>query len=143
MQVMELWTVGHSTRKFDTFVDLLKKHRIETVIDVRHFPESKRMPWFKREYLELMLPKYRMSYEWLGKELGGYRKDGFETYAKSKEFAQGVSKLADAALITKAAVLCAEAVPARCHRKHIADSLVADGWVVNHILDENRVERHT
>ncbi|MEK6849062.1 MAG: DUF488 domain-containing protein [Nanoarchaeota archaeon] len=139
---MELWTIGHSTRNFDTFVDILRKHRIETVVDVRHFPSSQRMPWFKKEYLELMLPKYRISYQHMG-ELGGYRKGGFAAFTKTKEFAVGMTKLTDSALTSNAAIMCAESVASRCHRHHIADSLVADGWTVNHILDENRVERHT
>ncbi len=141
MKVMELWTLGHSTRNFDTFVEILRKHRIETVIDVRHFPESKRMPWFKKDYLELMLPKYRINYQHVA-ELGGFRKGGFETYAKSSEFSMAVAKVADTALTSKSVIMCAEALPTRCHRAHIADALAKEGWTVNHILDENRVERH-
>jgi uncharacterized protein (DUF488 family) len=139
---MELWTLGHSTRNFDTFVDILRKHRIENVVDVRTFPESKRMPWFKKEYLELMLPKHRIKYAHVS-ELGGFQKGGFDAYRKSTAFSQAVAKLADAALVTKTAVLCAEALPHRCHREHIAAALTNDGWTVTHILDENRVERAT
>ncbi len=138
---MELWTLGHSTRTFDTFVDILRKHRIETVVDVRTFPESKRMPWFKKDYLELMLPKHRINYQHTP-SLGGFQKGGFDAYKKSNAFTQAISKLADAALISKTAIMCAEAIPARCHREHIADALAKDGWNVTHIMDENRVERH-
>lgn len=139
---MEVWTIGHSTRNFDTFVDILKKHRIDTLVDVRHFPTSYRMPWFKKEYLELMLPKYRISYRWMGDNLGGYRKNGFEKHKESKEFLTGMRQLMDAALSNNAAVMCAESVFARCHRKHIADELAKEGWTVNHIYDEKRIERH-
>lgn len=138
---MELWTIGHSTRPFDTFVDILRKHKIETVIDVRHFPSSKRMPWFKKEYLSLMLPKYRIAYRHVG-SLGGYRKGGFESYTKTREYAAAMTSLADIALTAKTAIMCAESIAKRCHRHHISDTLAADGWTVNHILDENRVERH-
>ncbi|HSU73126.1 MAG TPA: DUF488 domain-containing protein [Candidatus Binatia bacterium] len=139
---MEVWTIGHSTRQFDTFVDILRKHRIETIIDVRHFPASQRMPWFKKEYLELLLPKYRINYVWMGKSLGGYRKGGFEAHKNTKEFLLGMQQLMDTALSSKSAIMCAESVFFRCHRRYIADELSKQGWTVNHIYDENRVERH-
>src|SRR3989338_8479056 len=139
---MELWTIGHSTRTFDTFVDILRKHRIETVVDVRQFPDSKRMPWFRQEFLKLMLPKYRISYAWLGKTLGWYRKGGYAAHTKTKEFAAGLQQLADIALVSKAAVMCAESEFFRCHRRYIADAFAANSWTVTHIYDETRVQRH-
>ena len=139
---MEVWTIGHSTRHFDTFVDILRRHRIEKVVDVRHFPTSIRMPWFKKEYLELMLPKYRIGYAWMGDSLGGYRKGGYEKHQESKQFALGLQQLRDVALSSNVAVMCAESVPARCHRKHLADALAREGWTVSHIYDDKRVERH-
>ena len=138
---MEVWTVGHSTRSFDTFVDILRKHRIETVLDVRQFPKSMRMPWFKKEYLQLMLPKYRINYVWLG-ELGGFKKGGYDSFMQSREFLLGMQKLMDTALETKSAIMCAESVFSRCHRRYIADKLAREGWTVNHIYDEKRVDRH-
>jgi len=140
---MEIWTIGHSTRTFDTFVQILRKHGIETVIDVRQFPKSIRMPWFKKEYLELALPKYRMNYVWQGDALGGFKKGGFEKHMQTKDFLLGMQQLMDTALTTKSAIMCSESVFFRCHRKHIADSLAGQGWTVNHIYDEKRVERHT
>lgn len=138
---MEVWTIGHSTRQFDTFVEILRKHRIETVVDVRHFATSMRMPWFKKEYLQLMLPKYRINYVHVP-ELGGYRKGGFEPHMKTKEFALGMQRLVDTALSTRSAIMCSESVFSRCHRRYLADHLVQDGWTVNHIYDDKRVERH-
>jgi len=139
---MEVWTVGHSTRQFDTFVEILRKHKIETVVDVRHFPTSIRLPWFKKEYLQLMLPKYRIKYQWMGDSLGGYRKGGYDAFMKSKDFLLGMQKLSDTALGSKAAIMCAESVFFRCHRRYIADELAKQGWIVNHIYDDKRVERH-
>ena len=139
---MEVWTVGHSTRQFDTFVEILRKHKIETVVDVRHFPTSIRLPWFKKEYLQLMLPKYRIKYQWMGDSLGGYRKGGYDAFMKSREFTMGMQKLSDTALGSKSAIMCAESVFFRCHRRYIADELAKQGWIVNHIYDDKRVERH-
>jgi uncharacterized protein (DUF488 family) len=139
---MEVWTIGHSTRQFDSFIDILRKQGIETVIDVRHFPKSIRMPWFKKEYLQLMLPKFRINYVWMGDTLGGYRKGGFEAHQKTREYALGMQQLMDTALSSKAAIMCSESVYSRCHRAHIADTLVEQGWTVNHIYDEKHVERH-
>jgi uncharacterized protein (DUF488 family) len=139
---MEVWTIGHSTRNFDTFVQILRRHGIETLMDVRHFPTSIRMPWFKKEYLQLMLPKYKINYVWMGDTLGGYRKGGFESHMKSREFLIGMQQLMDTALESKSVIMCSESVAMRCHRKHIADELSKSGWTVNHIYDEKRVERH-
>ena len=139
---MEVWTVGHSTRNFDTFVDILRKHRIETLVDVRNFPTSIRLPWFKKEYLELMLPKYRIKYQWMGDSLGGYKKGGFPAYTKTAKFLQAMQKMTDSCLTSKCAIMCAESAFFRCHRRYIADELAKQGWIVNHIYDEKRVERH-
>jgi uncharacterized protein (DUF488 family) len=103
-----VYTIGHSTRTFDELVAALKAHNIRTLVDIRSFPASRRMPHFNREALEVELPKHGIAYVWM-KELGGRRKkirndspntglrnDSFRNYADymlTDEFAQGIERL--------------------------------------------------
>jgi uncharacterized protein (DUF488 family) len=74
-----VWTIGHSNRPIETFLELLKEHNIEVLVDVRSFPTSK-IEHFKREEIERWLPEKGIEYVWLGKELGGYRQGGYRTH---------------------------------------------------------------
>ncbi len=75
-----LWTIGHSNRSIEKFVALLEEHKIEALVDIRSFPTSK-IEHFKREEMERWLPEHEIEYVWLGKELGGYRRGGYEAHA--------------------------------------------------------------
>ena len=146
---MTVWTIGHSTRTLEDFIALLERERIETLWDVRAFPMSRRYPHFNRELLSVALASHGISYVH-APQLGGrrplradappsaWRNTGFKGYAAymlTPEFRAAIDGLRAAAAVRRTTVMCAEAVPWRCHRNLIADALVARGDEVLHILD--------
>ncbi|MGB9861163.1 MAG: DUF488 family protein [Candidatus Bipolaricaulaceae bacterium] len=154
-----LFTVGHSNRGLSEFLQLLSAYGIEVVADVRAFPSSKHHPHFAQKTLAQALEKAGIAYVWLGRELGGYRKNGlgeaspnkawdsqgFRNYADhmlSREFQRGVEKLLRLSAGKKVAVLCAERFWWRCHRRLLADWLLAHGHKVVHVLDLGRAVEH-
>jgi uncharacterized protein (DUF488 family) len=138
---MEIYTFGHSTRSLEEFIGILKKFGIEQVIDVRRFPSSKKFPWFNKESLEKELKKEKIEYVHFP-ELGGYRKEGYANFAKSKEFKNTIEKLLKTINGKKSTILCAELLWWRCHRRYIANHLVRLGYKVIHIFDEKRTQEH-
>jgi uncharacterized protein (DUF488 family) len=148
-----VYTIGHSTRTLNELVAALKAHNIRTLVDIRSFPMSRRMPHFNRESLELELPKQGIAYVWM-KELGGRRKkirndspntglrnDSFRNYADymlTDEFAQGVERLVEITAGGKTAILCAERMYFQCHRMLVSDYLTAHGHTILHIDDDKR-----
>ncbi|MEM3030590.1 MAG: DUF488 domain-containing protein [Candidatus Micrarchaeia archaeon] len=137
-----IWSVGHSTRSLVELIELLKHYGIEVVADVRRFPASRKFPWFERKSLEQILPANGINYVWLGEELGGFRKGGYEAFARSDEFAAAIAELANLARKKRVAVMCAEKLWWRCHRRHVANALARQGWEVIHIFDTKRSEAH-
>jgi len=135
-----IYTLGTSTRSLEQFVEILKKFEIQVVIDVRRFPSSKRFPWFCKENLKEALEKEGISYIWL-ENLGGYRKEGYLSYTKTREYEEGIEKIIELSN-RKVCIICAELLWFRCHRRFIADDLVSRGFEVVHILDKNKVEKH-
>lgn len=133
-----VYTLGTSTRTFTEFVALLKSVRVERVMDVRRFPGS-RFQHFKREEMAKSLPHEGIGYSYLGQELGGYRAGGYEAFLASKEFERGLEMLEEIALERNSAIICAERLPWRCHRRFIGAELAKRGWQVVHIIDEKRV----
>src|SRR4030095_4828477 len=154
---MRIWTIGHSTRRIDEFISLLKENGIKVVADVRMFPGSKRYPQFGREALAKSLGENGICYEHLP-ELGGRRKAkvdshntawrnasfrGYADYMETQQFQKGIERLLDvAAEAGPTAIMCAEAVWWRCHRSLIADYLKVQGMEVMHVLGANKVEPH-
>ena len=153
---MTVWTIGHSTRSTEEFLATLAAHEIESVVDVRRFPGSRRLPHFGAEALEASLRAGGVSYEWIA-ELGGRRRadpgspndawenDAFRGYADhtaTEEFAQGLDELLMVASGLRTAVMCAELLWWRCHRRIIADVLVSIGYEVQHIRDGSATELH-
>lgn len=151
-----VWTVGHSTRPFDLFLALLSANRIETVADVRRYPGSRRWPQFSRNALSDALEAHGIAYQWLP-DLGGRRDPsaasvntgwrnkafrGYADYMESSEFADGLASLTSAALGSRTAIMCAEAVWWRCHRGLIADVLRWLGFDVWHIMSAESAELH-
>lgn len=134
----KIYSAGTSTRSEAEFLELLKTHNIKTLVDVRRFPTSK---WehFKREHLEALLKREGINYAYLGKELGGYRKGGYESYQLSDGFLQGLKKLEEIGLIEPTVFVCAERLPWRCHRRFIGNALKERGWEVVHIIEKDRV----
>jgi uncharacterized protein (DUF488 family) len=130
-----LWTIGHSTRSVDEIVDLLRKHEVEVLVDVRRFPRGKRQPHLSRDNLEKELPHRGIEYIWMGETLGGFRQGGYEAFVETTEFRSGLDELASIAATRFTAVMCAEIVWFRCHRRFIARALNETGWRIVHIVD--------
>lgn len=153
-----LYTIGHSSRSLAELVSALKAHGIETLVDIRAFPMSRRLPHFNRESLESELPSQGMRYVWM-KSLGGYRKairkdsphialrsPSFRNYADytlTAEFRQAIGELLTIAEQSRTAYMCAERVYFRCHRMILSDWLVAHGHEVLHIDAEGPARPHT
>lgn len=152
-----LYTIGHSTRALDEFIAVLQAHSIQTLVDIRSLPMSRRLPHFNREPLERTLAEDGIRYQWM-KELGGRRKkirddspnvelrnDSFRNYADymlTEEFQLGVSELIKLAEQSRTAYMCAERVYFRCHRMLVSDWLVAHGHEVFHIDGTGPVRPH-
>ena len=134
---LTIFTVGHSNRSFEELIRILKKYNIETIVDVRSFPTSKKYPWFNREALEIELPKFKIKYIWL-KDLGGYRKGGYEKYQESEQYKIALDELISLAKESRVAIMCAEKLWFKCHRRFISDKLVEEGYRVIHIIDRRR-----
>ena len=146
---MTVYTVGHSTRDLDDFVALVARHGIAHLADVRAFPASRRYPHFNSEPLAAALAARGIAYSHhpaLGGRRGpsrtsrnaAWRNAGFRGYAdymQTDEFWRAIDRLLATASRTLTAVMCAEAVPWRCHRSLIADALLVRGTSVLHILD--------
>jgi len=151
--IAPFFTIGHSTRSITEFVDLLRSSQIELVVDVRHIPRSRTNPQFNRETLPDELRSFQIGYVHLG-ALGGLRNRprGIKTspnlfwenssfrnyadYAMTEEFHKGLTELLDLGHERCSAVMCAEAVWWRCHRRIIADYLICAGESVFHILGD-------
>jgi uncharacterized protein (DUF488 family) len=133
-------TLGTSNRSSEEFTSLLRTCGIEMVADVRSSPTS-RFPQFRREVLAQSLGEAGVGYAYLGKELGGYRHGGYEAYTQTYEYLQGIERLERLASRCRCAILCAERLPGRCHRRFIAKSLEERGWEVAHIIEENRTSK--
>ena len=154
--VATVWTVGHSTRDWDDFLALLGGYGIEAVADVRRFPGSRRHPWFAGETMARTLPAAGFDYLWLpqlggrrralpGSPNGAWRNAAFQGYADhmaSAEFADGLAQALELASMHPTALMCAEAVWWRCHRRLIADLLVYRGMEVLHVLDAKPARPH-
>jgi len=130
-----IWTIGHSNRSIENFVDLLREHGIEVLVDVRSFPTSK-VEHFKREEMEVWLPKHGVEYVWLGKELGGYRRGGYKRHMKTESFKEGLRKLLEIATQKRACIMCMEKNPKYCHRRFISAQLEKKDVRVVHIISK-------
>jgi uncharacterized protein (DUF488 family) len=151
-----LWTIGHSTRPLEEFVEALRSFDIKVLVDVRSFPGSRRYPHFNREQLSASLPAAGIEYQHF-RELGGRRRSktdslnmawrnkmfrGYADYMETDEFRDGVARLLSVARTGRTAIMCAEAVWWRCHRSLIADYLKARGVEVIHIMAAGKSEVH-
>jgi len=149
-------TIGHSTRAIDEFIALLTDHRIQQLADVRTIPRSRRHPQFSKEALSVSLPAAGIAYRHVA-ALGGLRKpradstntawrhEGFRGYAdymESSTFEQAVDDLLVWADAAPTAVMCAEAVWWQCHRRLLADALLARGRDVRHIMTPDSAPPH-
>ena len=154
---MVVHTIGHSTRTLDELVALLRAHGIDAIADVRRHPGSRRHPHFARDALASSLPDIGVHYTWMP-ELGGrrrarpdsphhaWREESFRAYADhmdEPEFQDALAGLIASAATRSTAIMCAEAVPWRCHRQLIADALLARGIEVRHVVGAGKAKPHT
>lgn len=138
MALFTIYTIGSSTRQAQEFRTLLHCYHIATLVDVRTFPYSKRFPNFSKASLEEMISASGLRYVHLGRDLGGYRRGGYEAYTRTPQFAKGVDALEAIGQDARTAFMCCERLPWKCHRRFIAFELERRGWSVVHILDQGR-----
>ena len=151
-----IYTVGHSTRSFDDFVELIRSHGVRAIADVRQIPKSRRYPHFADTNLSVELPRHGLIYLPF-KSLGGRRharKDspntgwrnesfrGYADYMQTPSFAAALDELMIEAAKEPTAIMCAEAVPWRCHRSLISDALLIRGWRVMEIISTAEPKEH-
>ncbi len=152
----EILTIGHSTRPIDEFIALLQQNGVERLVDIRTIPRSRHNPQFNSEALANSLHREGIEYAHL-KELGGLRHPrpdsinmgwrnasfrGYADYMQTPEFEEALQGLLRQCEQKRCAVMCAEAVPWRCHRSLVADALLARGIAVEHIMSGSRREAH-
>ncbi len=140
---MKLFTIGHSSRTFSELIQILLVYRIETLVDVRRYPQSKRFPHFNREKFEKALRSEGIQYYWLGELLGGFRTEDYTEYVKTDAFVNGINQIIKIAGNALTGLLCSELNWSRCHRQYIADYLVRMGYKVTHIINEYQKSNHT
>ena len=153
----EIWTIGHSTRTLEHFVEMLLSFNIQMLVDIRSFPGSKRYPQFNKENLEQSIPQNNIEYVHL-KSLGGRRPvhkeskntgwkhpafRGYADYMETGDFKKGIAELETIAATQRTAYMCSEAVWWRCHRSMVSDYLKLHGWVVHHIMETGKATEHT
>ena len=151
-----LYTIGHSTRTTRELVELLRAHEVEQVVDVRVMPKSRHSPQFNRPALSRSLHAVKIGYRHL-KALGGLRHArpdsinlgwrnvsfrGFADYMQTEDFVAGLARLEQLAARRSTAIMCAEALPWRCHRSLIADALTVARWRVLHIHSRQTAQPH-
>ena len=149
-------TIGHSTRSIGTFIQMLQVYGVKRLVDVRTIPRSRHNPQFNRDELPGTLLQAGIGYTHM-EELGGLRHArrnspntgwhntsfrGFADYMQTPEFQTGIKTLIQVAKREQVAVMCAEAVPWRCHRSLIGDALGARGIAVEDIMSESQVQAH-
>ena len=157
MPAAPILTIGHSTRPIDAFLEMLQAHRVERLVDIRTIPRSRHNPQFNMDALPKPLKRAGIEYTHM-RELGGLRhahKDsintgwenasfrGFADYMQTPEFEAALGQLIEMAGRKRVAIMCAEAVPWRCHRSLIADALTARGVPVDHIMSKTRASAHS
>ena len=154
---MAIWTLGHSTRSLEDFLALLKAHDIERLVDIRTIPQSRRHPHFGQASLARSLEAAGVGYTHM-RELGGLRKpradsintawrhSGFRGYAdhmQTPAFTAAIAQLIAMGSRERVAIMCAEAVPWRCHRQLVADALVARGIEALEIESTAKTRTHS
>lgn len=151
-----MFTVGHSTRSLEGFLELSRAGDVRCLVDVRRYPGSRRHPHFGRDVLAATAGEIGIRYVHEPR-LGGWRSAradspitgwpvgwfrGYADHLATPEFAAGLERLEEAAAAERTAIICAEAEPGRCHRQLVADVLVLRGWEVRHMLAAGQTREH-
>ena len=152
----QIWTIGHSTRSQEEFIQLLQSFQIELLVDVRRYPGSRKYPHFNKEHMEVTLPQHQTEYLHL-EDLGGRRKvnkdsknmawrlisfRGYADHMETSSFKEAAAQLQELASAKRVAYMCSEAVWWSCHRALISDYLKVRGWQVNHIMGTDNSPEH-
>jgi len=155
----QLFSIGHSNQPLDRFLGLLAQHQVQALVDVRRYPSSRKFPHFNQANLAAAFQKAGIAYHWM-EALGGRRhsprsaadssnlgleNEGFRSYADymgTEEFREAVEKLLHVAVRKRTAMMCAEALFWRCHRRLLSDFLLANGVTVQHIFPNGEVRPH-
>lgn len=155
-QIPTLFTIGHSTRSSEEFLDLLNSFHIRILADIRRLPGSRKFPQFDQDQLKKSLEENGIEYIYI-ENLGGRRKPSadsvntvwrnksFQAYAdymETESFADGAAELAKLAQEKPTAMMCSEAVWWRCHRSMVSDYFKAKGWEVLHIMVPGKATEH-
>jgi uncharacterized protein (DUF488 family) len=152
----KLFTIGHSTRTLEEFLAILSDNKIKLLVDVRTVPRSRRVPQFNTDNLSEFLPRHQIEYLHMP-ALGGLRKTrpdspntgwrnasfrGYADYMQTPQFESGLKELIKLAKKQPTAIMCAEAVPWRCHRSLIADAMLIRGWEVIDLFSATSAKPH-
>lgn len=152
-----IWTIGHSTRSAEEFLQLLEIHHIEQLVDIRTFPGSRRYPHFNKEKLSVSMPENGMVYHHMV-GLGGRRKPdkdsvniawrhpsfrGYADYMLTEQFRKEIEILERRAAEKRTAYMCSEAPWWKCHRSLVSDYLKVRGWKVLHIMEKGKITEHS
>jgi uncharacterized protein (DUF488 family) len=155
--VTTVYTIGHSNRSIDDFIDLLREHGVDVLVDIRTVPKSRHNPQFGQDRLPGHLETAGISYRYM-KDLGGLRKTtpdspnggwrntsfrGYADWMQTDTFRDAVDALVDIARDRTVAIMCAEAVPWRCHRSLVGDALLARGVEVIDIMGPRSARAET
>ena len=151
-----IWTIGHSTRPFELFVEMLQSFEIKLLADIRNYPGSKRYPHYNKDVLEQSLAEKGIVYRHF-KDLGGRRKPlvnsvntawrhsafrGYADYMETEEFKLAAESLQQIATTERTCYMCSEAVWWSCHRALLSDYLKIRGWNVFHIMEKGKATEH-
>ncbi|MHA2621666.1 MAG: DUF488 domain-containing protein [bacterium JZ-2024 1] len=150
-----IWTIGHSTHSEEHFIEFLRGQGIAHLVDIRRFPRSRKFPHFSIENLARALQEAHIKYFWL-ESLGGFREAvtdtqtrsqtkafaGYSAYMATVPFSEGLHKLIEIAEAGPTAIMCAEGLWWRCHRRLVADVLVGRHFRVLHMMPDRRVIPH-
>lgn len=152
----QIWTIGHSIKSLEEFLELLHTHGIQILADVRRFPGSRKYPHFNKETMEKELPESGVQYIHFP-ELGGRRKPlqnskntiwrnaafkGYADYMATENFQEALHDLIEASAGKPTAMMCSEVLWWRCHRSLISDLLKSKGFTVTHIMSLSKVQEH-
>jgi uncharacterized protein (DUF488 family) len=153
-----IFTIGHSNHPIERFIELLARHGVEELADIRRFPGSRAHPHFNRERLQETLESHGIAYVWI-EALGGRRKHAtgptsrnlawrnasfrnYADYLASEEFRRGLETLTKAASQRTTAMMCAEGLWWQCHRRLVSDVLMTRGATVEHIMPDGKLKPH-
>lgn len=148
----KLYTVGHSTQEFESFLALLKKYQIDAIADVRSSPYSQRFPWFGRERIKALLNNNGIQYAFLGKELGARRDEpccyignraDYDLISKTEAFARGLKRIEQGLGKMRVSLMCTEKDPIDCHRTILVSKHAQAFTDVSHIHTDGSLETHS